>query len=182
MKEINIKGLTMQPFTAFGSDWMALAAGTEEKGYNAMTIAWGHFGSIWERGNHRNCLPTAICFVRPSRYTKEFLDREDFFSLSCFGQDYRKALGYMGVHSGRNENKIAAAGLTPVFSDGTVYFAEADTVYICKKLYHAPLAEEGFVDTDLISFNYPKKDFHEMYIGEVIKTFKKEVPGGDEPE
>jgi len=175
MKEIEPKDLTIQPFAAFGSDWMALAAGTEQNGYNAMTIAWGHFGSIWERGSHRNCLPTAICYVRPSRYTKEFLDREPYFTLSCFEKGRKKTLGYLGSHSGRDGDKIKAAGLTPVFFDGTVYFAEAETVYICRKLYHAPLMEEGFVDKGLISFNYPQKDFHEMYIGEIVKVLKKET-------
>lgn len=174
MKEIAIKDLTVQPFTAFGSDWMALAAGTEA-GYNAMTIAWGHFGSLWERGSHANRLPTAICYVRPGRYTKEFLDKEPYFTLSCFGGGQKKALGYLGSHSGRDGDKAAAAGLTPVFLDRCVYFAEAETVYICRKLYHAPLVEEGFADQELISFNYPNRDFHEMYVGEIVKMLKREA-------
>ena len=74
MKEIAIQDLQLNPFAVFGKDWMALTAGNEQNGYNTMTIAWGHLGSIWERSNHRNCLPTAICYVRPSRYTKEFAD------------------------------------------------------------------------------------------------------------
>ena len=61
MKEIAIQDLHLNPFAIFGKDWMALTAGNEQNGYNTMTIAWGHLGSIWERGNHRNCLPTAIC-------------------------------------------------------------------------------------------------------------------------
>lgn len=84
MKEIAIQDLQLNPFSVFGKDWMALTAGNEQNGYNAMTIAWEHLGSIWERGNHRNCLPTAICYVRPSRYTKEFMDKEELFTLSHF--------------------------------------------------------------------------------------------------
>lgn len=170
-KELPIDQLQLNPFIAFGKDWMALAAGNEADGCNAMTIAWGHFGSLWERGSHRNCLPTAICYVRPSRYTKEFLDKEERFTLCTFAPVQKKALGVLGSCSGRDGDKIAAAGLTPVFTDGTVAFAEAKMVYVCRKLYHAPLLKSGFVDKGLIDFNYPQRDFHEMYVGEIIKVF-----------
>ncbi len=172
-KEIDIKTLQLNPFTLFGKDWLALTAGTEEHGFNSMTVAWGHLGSVWERGTHQNCLPTAICYVRPSRYTKTFMDQESYFSLTHFGNGHKKALAYLGTHSGRSEDKIASAELTPVFSDGTTYFAEADLVLICRKLYHAPLLENGYVDRGLIDFNYPERDFHEMYVGEIVKVLKK---------
>lgn len=174
MKEIDIRSLKMNPFVDFGDNWMALAAGTEEHGYNAMTIAWGHMGALWERDSHSNRLPTAICYVRPGRYTKKFMDSEPYFTLCSFGPEYKKALGYLGSHSGRNGDKIKETGLTTVYSDGTTYFAEADTVYICRTLYHAPLLESGFVDKELVDFNYPNRDFHEVYIGEIRKVFVKE--------
>lgn len=172
-KEIDAKTLQLNPFTLFGKDWLALTAGTEEHGFNSMTVAWGHLGSLWERGTHQNCLPTAVCYVRPGRYTKTFLDQESYFSMSHFGNGYKKALAYLGTHSGKAENKTASAGLTPVFSDNTTYFAEADLVLICRKLYHAPLLETGYVDRGLIDFNYPDRDFHEMYVGEIVKILKK---------
>ena len=170
MKEIAIQDLQMNPFVIFGKDWMALTAGNEQNGYNTMTIAWGHLGSIWERGNHRNCLPTAICYVRPSRYSKEFMDKEELFTLSHFPEQYRKALGYLGSHSGRDDNKAKAAGLTPVFANGTTYFAEADMVFVCRKLYSGELTENGFTGQGLIEFNYPERDFHIAYIGEIVKV------------
>lgn len=170
MKEIALQDLQLNPFSAFGKDWMALAAGNEQKGYNAMTIAWGHLGTIWERGDHRNCLPTAICYVRPSRYTKEFVDKEEFFTLSHFPAQYRKALGYLGSHSGRGGDKIKAAGLTHVFLDGTTCFAQADLVFICRKLYSGELAENNFIEQGLVAFNYPERDFHTMYVGEIVKV------------
>lgn len=105
MKEISINELQVNPYTLFGKNWMALTAGTEKDGFNTMTVAWGHLGSIWERGNHRNCLPTAICYVRPGRYTKKYMDKEEYFTLSHFAPKYKKALGYLGSHSGRNEDK-----------------------------------------------------------------------------
>ncbi len=170
LKKIAIKDIELNPFITFGENWAALATGNIEDGYNAMTIAWGHFGTLWERNSHANRLPAAICYVRPSRYTKKLLDKEPYFTISCFDGNYKKALGYLGSHSGRDGDKIKAAGLTLEFADHTVYFSEAQTVYICQKLYQAPLIEAGFVDKGLLDFNYPAKDFHEMYVGEIIKV------------
>ena len=170
MREIAIDELQVAPFSLFGKDWMALTAGNESNGYNTMTIAWGHLGSLWDRDSQSNVLPTVTCYSRPSRYTKEFLDREDLFTISHFPKEYRKALGYLGNHSGRDENKVEKVGLTPVFAYGTTYFAEADLVFVCRKLYSSELKEEGFVEKSLVDFNYPKKDFHTMYVGEVLKV------------
>ena len=168
MKEISYKELAVNPMTMFGEEWFALAAGNEKDGANTMTIAWGHMGALWERGSHANRLPTICVYVRPSRYTKELMDRERLFTLSL--TDNRKALGYIGSHSGRDGDKFAAAGLTPAYENGTVYCQDAKMVIVCRKLYQAPLKEEGFADKELIDFNYPLRDFHEMYIGEIIKV------------
>lgn len=173
MREINWQDLKINPMTLFGEDWMALTAGNEKDGCNAMTIAWGHLGCIWERGSHANRLPTAVVYVRPSRYTKEYIDREAYFTLSMFDWDMKKALGYIGSHSGRDGDKLNAAGLTPVYTNDTVYFVEAKLVLICRKLYSAPLVEDGFVDLGLVDFNYPVRDFHQMYIGEIVRVLKK---------
>ena len=96
--------------------------------------------------------------------------QQPYFTLSHFAPKYKKALGYLGCHSGRNEDKIKATGLTPVFSDGITYFAEADLVFICRRLYQAPFLEKGYTDKELIDFNYPDRDFHEVYIGEIVKV------------
>ena len=174
MREIAVKEFHIAPFTAFGDDWMALTAGNMRNGYNAMTVSWGHLGSLWERDSHTNRLPTVICYVRPSRYTKEFMDKEKYFTLSHFNPSYRKALGYLGSHSGRSDDKIKNAGLTPVFDGETTYFAEADLVFVCKKLYSGTLTESGFTDKALVDFNYPERDFHTMYVGEVVKILENE--------
>ena len=172
-KEINPKEFTNNAPAEFGDKWMLLTAGNEEAGFNTMTIAWGQFGSVWGRKGLKGCIPTAVCYVRPSRYTKVFMDSQEYFTLCSFPEEYRKTLGYLGSHSGRDEDKITVCGLTPVYSDTTTYFAEAETVYICKKLYQAPIVEEGFVDKSLIDENYPLRDYHEMYIGEIVKVLKK---------
>lgn len=172
--EVSYRDITTNPFEDFGKNWMALAAGNQQIGSNAMTIAWGHLGSLWERGTHTNRLPTAICYVRPSRYTKKLMDSAAYFTLSSFDAQHRHTLGYLGTHSGCDGEKYTAAGLTPVFAENTVYFSEAQRVYICRKLYSAKLQEVGFADRELMEFNYPQRDFHTMYIGEIIKVLETE--------
>ena len=173
LKEIDYRELNLNPMTLFGEDWMALTSGSKEQGFNSMCIAWGHMGTLWERDSHSNRLPTVTCFVRPGRYSKGIMDREELFTLSRFPEEYRKNLAFLGTHSGRDGDKIKDSGLTPILDEDTMYFEEADLVLICRKLYQAPLAEDGFVDKRLIAFNYPEKDYHEMYIGEILKALVK---------
>lgn len=166
MKEIAVSQLTINPMTLIGKEWMLVTAGCEERGYNTMTASWGHLGAIWNK-------PTAVCYVRPQRYTKEFVDREELYTLSFF-PGYKKELAYLGSHSGREEDKVAKAGLTPVFGDGFTYFAEASLVLVCRKLYRAPLLEEGFTDQNVLESCYPQRDFHDLYVGEIVKVLTAE--------
>lgn len=162
MKEISVSELQMNPMTLIGDQWMLITAGTEERGYNTMTASWGHLGCIW--GGY-----TSVCYVRPQRYTKEFVDREELYTL-CFFPNHRKELTYLGTHSGREGDKVAAAGLTPVFGDGYTYFAEANLVLVCRKLYRAPIVEEGFLNRETLEKNYPNRDFHDLYVGRIEKV------------
>lgn len=167
MKEISVSELQMNPMDLIAKEWMLVTAGNESRGYNTMTASWGHLGAIW---GHGGGLPTAVIYLRPQRYTKEFVDREELFTLSVFPEEYKKALGYLGSHSGRDEDKVAAVGLNPVFGEDTTWFAEAKLVLVCRKLYHAPIKAEGFVDESIIDDCYPNRDFHEMYIGKIEKV------------
>lgn len=166
MREISVTELQVTP-QMIGNEWWLVTAGDEAKGYNTMTASWGHVGVIWQR-------PTAIVYIRPQRYTKEFVDRADRYTLSLFGGDYKKEMGYLGSHSGRDEDKVAKVGLTPVFEEDYTYFAEAEIVIVCRKLYQAPLLPDGFIDARIIDEHYPDRDFHEMYIGEIEKVLVKE--------
>ena len=171
MKEIPVSELMLNPMTMIAKEWMLITAGNQKRGYNTMTASWGHLGSIW---GHGGGLPTSVIFIRPQRFTKEFVDREEYYTLSFFEPEYKKALGYLGSHSGRDGDKVTAAGLTPVFLDNTTAFAEAKLVLVCRKLYRAPLLEEGFVDKSVVEDCYPKRDLHDMYIGEITKVYVKE--------
>lgn len=171
MREIPFSELQFNPFDLIGRDWMLVTAGNAENGYNTMTASWGHLGTIW---GHSVSNPTAVIYVRPQRYTKEFVDREDMFTLTFFDPCYRKTLGYLGSHSGRDGDKVAYVGLTPVFEDGTTYFAEAKLVFICRKLYQATLREEHFVDREVVEDCYPNRDFHDLYIASIEKVLVAE--------
>lgn len=166
--EMDLRQLRLNPMTLIGRDWWLVTAGRAES-FNTMTASWGHLGAIWSRPGEGS-MPTAVIYVRPQRYTKEFLDREPRFSLSVLGEEHRAALNHLGSHSGRDGDKVSAAGLTPVAAEGTVYFAEAKLVLICRTLYRAPLLESAFLDRDIVARNYPDRDFHVQYVGEIVRV------------
>ena len=167
MKEISVSELQFNPMTMIAKEWMLVTAGNAQRGYNTMTASWGHLGSIW---GHGGGLPTAVVYLRPQRYTKEFVDREELFTIAVFPEQYRKALGYLGSHSGRDGDKVAAAGLTAVFEEDYTYFAEAKLTLVCRKLYRGTLTADGFVDQSIVADHYPNADFHDFYVGQIIKV------------
>ncbi|MFT3951671.1 MAG: flavin reductase family protein [Oscillospiraceae bacterium] len=134
--KIDITAADFNPFSKIGTEWFLLASGNEER-YNMMTCSWGFAGVVWNKN-------AVIALVRPQRFTKELIDSNDLFTLSFFGSECRKELGFCGCRTGRDTDKAKETGLTPVFSDSTVFFKQAHTVLVCKKLYHNPLTPAGF--------------------------------------
>ncbi len=164
LKEIKVEDLNLNPFTTIRKEWLVVAAGNKEK-FNAMTASWGGMGIIWNKN-------VATIYIRPQRYTKEFIDREDTFSLTVYDEKYRSALNLLGSISGRNDKeKIKKSKLTVDFTDGTPYFEEAKLVLICRKLYHTELKPEDFDAHALIDQSYTDNDFHTMYIAEIVKAY-----------
>lgn len=164
-KEIRPAELMKNPFSLIGEDWMLVSAGNKEKS-NTMTASWGGVGILWNK-------PVAFCFIRPQRYTLEFIEREEYYSLSFFAPAYRPALNYCGSHSGREGDKFKAAGLT-VSRDLAPFPEEANLVLICKKLYKQDMNAGCFLDASLVEKNYPAGDFHRTFIGEIVKVLVKE--------
>lgn len=144
-----------------GDDWMLITAGTLDS-YNTMTASWGALGVLWGR-------PVAFCFVRPQRHTYGFIERHDTFSLSFFRERYRNALTFCGTKSGRDVDKAREAGLTALAgNDGTVHFEQARLVFECRKLYFQDIDPDRFLDP-AIADNYPKQDYHRMYVGGITR-------------
>ncbi len=165
-KKIKPEEMTDNVFKAIGKDWMLITAGTEEKA-NAMTASWGGMGILWHK-------PVATAYIRPQRFTKKFVDEQEYFTLSFYQEAYRKSLNYMGAVSGAQEDKIAGGGLTLELFDGVPAFAESRMVLVCKKLYVQELKEECFLYPEIVEKNYSQKDFHTMYIGEITQVYVKE--------
>ncbi|HHV31225.1 flavin reductase family protein [Caproiciproducens sp. LBM24188] len=164
--ETEIQKLSFNPFTKIDKEWMLVTAGNAEK-CNTMTASWGGLGVLWNKY-------VSFLFIRPQRYTMEFLEREDYYSLSFFGSSCREALSYCGSHSGRDGDKIKAAGLTTVYSEAAPYFEEAKTVLICRKLHGQQIDPAGFIDPTIDAKNYPAKDYHKVFIGEIVKVLEKD--------
>lgn len=164
-KEIEIKDLNMNPFTLIGNEWLLITAGNENK-FNTMTASWGSLGVFWGKNS-------ATIYVRQSRYTKEFIDSNDTFTLSFFSEDYKKALGICGSLSGRDVNKVEKANLTPVFDEISPYFKEAKMTMICKKMYHTDIELANFDEPKFNETMYPDKDYHTIYIAEILKVLVK---------
>ena len=171
MKTIEIKELLLNPYTKIANEWMLVTAGNKLDNYNTMTASWGHLGSLWGHGGGK---PTAIVYIRPTRYTKEFVDNNDYFSLSFFDSEYKKDLGYLGTVSGRDEDKVSKTKITPCENDKAIYFNQANLVLICKKLYKQDIKEECFIDKSIIDDSYPLRDYHTMYIGEIEEVLIKD--------
>jgi len=163
---ISPEAITDNVFKLLDKDWMLITAGTLDH-YNTMTASWGHMGIMWN-------LPVSICWIRPQRYTFNFAEKYSHYTLSFFTEEYRKALQFCGSKSGRDFDKAAETGLTPVATEGgNVFFQEARLVMECRKLYSDDLKSEKFIAPDLATTHYPTKDFHRFYMGEIVHALSR---------
>jgi flavin reductase (DIM6/NTAB) family NADH-FMN oxidoreductase RutF len=163
LKAINVKNLKGNIFQLL-DDWMLVTAG-DQTNFNTMTASWGSFGMLWNK-------PIAICFIRPQRYTMNFITNNDSFTLSFFGPEHHKMLSFCGSHSGRDTDKIAKTGLNPLTTEkGNIYFSQASLVLECKKLYSDVINPDNFITKELIESMYPLSDFHRFFIGEITNCY-----------
>lgn len=164
-KKINLNSLSEDYFNILNNEWGLLTAGNPES-FNTMTVSWGSFGIMWNK-------PVIFCFVRPQRYTYEFMNRNHYFTLSFFTPEYKSALDYCGKNSGRNTDKMKATELVPYPTDlGNIIFEQSRLAFECKKLYSGILQAENFVDHSIIKSTYQNGDFHRMFVGEIVNCFK----------
>lgn len=151
---------TTDIFSKFDKQWALLTAG-KEGDFNTMTISWGNMGTLWEK-------PTMTVYVRTSRYTHDFMDREDYFTVSFFPSEFRDKLAVLGSKSGREIDKINNSGFTAVKCDNGVTFKEAEVTFVCKKLFRQRLDTQN-MPKDVADTFYSKDALHDMYIGEVVE-------------
>ena len=147
-------------FTMFEERWALVTAGTLDD-FNTCTVSWGSMGNMW--GMLGNDISTVTVYIHPN--------------------SQRKALGYLGSHSGRDEDKVANSGLTPVAVGDGVTFKEADLTFVCKKLYEHQFDEAHLADkikeyyaanpTAYTQIGHDRWEPHYMYIGEVVEAIEK---------
>lgn len=155
----------VSPFRLIGEEWMLIAAEKDDR-VNAMTASWGGLGVMWR-------MNVAFVVIRPQRFTKEFVDAADAFSLNFFDESHRDALNYFGSVSGRDEDKAAKCGFKVAHAGGAPYFEQARTVVALRKLFAQPYRKESFIDPAPDRDCYPAGDYHTLYIGEVTAIMEK---------
>jgi flavin reductase (DIM6/NTAB) family NADH-FMN oxidoreductase RutF len=163
-RDISVDSLELKPFDVWSNRFFLLAAGDFNSGrFNAMTVAWGSLGRMWDR-------PFVQVMVRPTRHTYGFMESGSDFTLSAFPESYRKNLQRMGSISGRDGDKFVNSGFTPEASQivNAPSFAEAGLVFECQKIYSDDLKPDRFLDPG-IQKNYPQFDYHRLYFGEIVK-------------
>lgn len=168
MKRIEVKELSENYFEVIGKEWMLVTAGSKEN-FNTMTASWGGIGWLWNK-------PVAFVFIRPERYTYEFIENSDYLTLSFLGVENKKIHAVCGSKSGRNTDKVKETGLVPVFTEqGNVLFEQARLSLECKKLYTGGINPESFIDKSLIDTWYGGSHggFHHMYIVEIKSIWER---------
>ena len=168
MKRTEIEKIAKENvFEQIGKKWMLVTAGTKEKN-NTMTASWGGLGWLWNK-------PVAFVFIRPERYTHEFIEQSDRLTLSFYSENYRKALQLCGSKSGRDTDKVAETGLTPcILETGAVTFAEAKITLDCRKLFKASMSADNFIDKEVLSRWYndrPGGSLHDVYVVEIEEVY-----------
>ncbi len=159
--EINVRELKDNFVKMISNDWALLTAGTKND-FNTMTVSWGGIGELWGKD-------VCFVFVRPQRYTYEFMETNDYFSLSFFGGEYKKELGICGSKSGRDIDKMEATGFTPIDYENAIGYEQATVNIVLKKLAYQDMKPDGFLDNSIMG-NYANNDFHRVYIGEIVKV------------
>ena len=160
-RETTMRELNTSPVKMIAEDWALLTAGNLTA-FNTMTVSWGGVGELWGKD-------VAFVFVRPQRYTYEFMENSEYFTLSFFGGEYKKELGICGAKSGRDVDKCKETGLVPTAAENTVTFAQAKTVLVCRKVAFQDIDPKGFLDASIMD-TYAAKDYHRMYVGVIEKV------------
>lgn len=164
LKTISKRDFVIKVNDLWLNQWFLLTSGDYEKShYNTMTVAWGFFGVMWNK-------PVAVVVVRPTRFTYEFLNMYETFTLCAFDEKYRDDLSFLGSKSGRNGDKISETKLSiqPSHKVAAPSFREAELVIECKKIYWDDYKPANFLDK-AIERKYPLKDYHRVYFGEILE-------------
>ncbi|MGN0985006.1 MAG: flavin reductase family protein [Candidatus Enterenecus sp.] len=164
-KKVDPRTLNFNVFSAIGDQWMLITAGTAEQ-CNTMTASWGGLGVLWGK-------PMATAYIRPQRYTKRFVDENEYFTLSFFPEEYRKALSLCGTKSGRDIDKVKECGFTVCSGEGGApYFEQAELVLVCRKRMAMPMDPAAMPED--VKEKWYDGDYHTIYWGEIVEALVRE--------
>ena len=155
--------LLMDAFDEFANKWALVSAG-DPADHNSMTVGWGGVGCLWGRS-------VATVYIRPNRHTYGYFEANEYFTVSFYPDAYKKALGVMGSRSGRDCDKDAEAGLTPVAVGESVTYREARRTLLCRKLFAQDMDAANFTPEVIRKF-YGSEPAHKMYIGEIVEILE----------
>ena len=169
MKKTELKTLANEnAFDLIGKEWMLVTAGNKEK-FNTMTASWGGIGWLWNR-------PVAVVFIRPERYTHDFIECESRLTLSFYKEEFRGILHFCGTKSGRDVDKVKETGLKPVaLESGAMTFEQARLTLDCRKLFKSPMAAANFIDKSILEKWYGSQSggsLHDVYVVEIEGVYE----------
>jgi flavin reductase (DIM6/NTAB) family NADH-FMN oxidoreductase RutF len=165
-KPVSVKELREPIVKTIADDWLLVSAGNKDS-FNLMTASWGEIGHLWGE-------PVLTVFIRPQRYTYQFMENSKYFTVTVFAEQYREILNFCGTRSGRDCDKVKETGLIPLYTDlGNVYYEQGRLVIECEKIYADDFKAEKFVDSSIAKKIYPNEDFHRMYIGKIVNVWTK---------
>ena len=165
-REISMNELNENSVDLFNNRWALVTAGNENA-LNTMTVSWGAIGELW--GNDM-----ATLYIRPQRYTEEFLNKNDYLTVSFYPEEMKKRIhSVCGSKSGREVDKVKECDLTPVFNEKAPYFDEAEIVLVCKKCAKSKFNPNDFIDSEIDEKWYPQKDYHYIYYAKIEKVLVK---------
>jgi flavin reductase (DIM6/NTAB) family NADH-FMN oxidoreductase RutF len=162
--EISPRAVEGNVFDRIQKTWMLVTAGTLSS-WNTMTANWGGLGHLWNRD-------VAFVFVRPTRYTYEFIENAGCLTLSFFDEQWRDALKVCGSSSGRDVDKAAMTGLKAAEPrPGYVGFEQAELTFACRVIHKQDVDPAGFIEPSLAG-NY-NNDYHRIYVAEIVAALAR---------
>ncbi len=151
-------------FAQFNKKWALVSAGTKED-YNAMTVSWGGMGTLWGKS-------VVTVYIKPIRYTWQYMEKNDWFTVSFYPEENRQDLQIMGSKSGRDGDKAALTGLTLKPLENAVTFEQAEVTLVCRKIYRQDLIRDTMPE-EVVARIYTGEEPHTMYVGEVVEILRK---------
>lgn len=163
MKQISVNEINDNIFQLISKDWALITTKANNK-INAMTASWLQLGYLWNKN-------VITAYIRPQRYTHQFMMENDTFSVAFFDNHYKSALQYCGTISGYDEDKLEKCQLTTSLLNNTPVINEARLILVCRKLYTYTLQPNNFNDTTIPTTNYPNSDYHDCFVAEIIGVY-----------